>query len=326
MDIGFASINLGVRGSTRRIVELSNHLIKRGHRVTVYLPEGEKCDWLKLDAPIKKLEKLTEKNDFLFYYGHRDIFTLMERAKVKKRFYYVLGIGNENTLNEKLQVNFAKGTPIFEKEGNGTFFHALYNPNYWGIVTNCFTITDWMKTNLRIEAWTVQGGIDHDVFYRMHGPTPYKLVGCGAKRESEGTTELLKVFKQVEKKNKACIHEFYAGYGYEQTKIADILSSADVYLDAQKWGGWNNTLAEAMAVGCASVGTDIMGNMDFCVNRENCLMVRVDDIGGMVNAVTELLIDPKLRSKISKNAKKTMEKYTWENAAIQMEKALEAML
>lgn len=67
MDIGFASINLGVRGSSRRIVELSNHLIKRGHKVTVYLPDGEKCSWLKLDASIKSISKMTEKNDFLIY-------------------------------------------------------------------------------------------------------------------------------------------------------------------------------------------------------------------------------------------------------------------
>jgi glycosyltransferase involved in cell wall biosynthesis len=80
-----------------------------------------------------------------------------------------------------------------------------------------------------------------------------------------------------------------------------------------------------MSVGAPTVCTRIMGNADFCENFYNCLMVDVDDINGMVDRVIKLLNDNELRSKVSKNAVKTMQTYTWENAAIQMEKALEEL-
>jgi hypothetical protein len=323
MDIGFANINLNVRGSTRRIVELSNHLIQRGHKVTVYLPDGECCNWLNLDAPIKSTSEMIERNDYLIYYGHKSLFPLMQEAQVKQRIFYVLGIGNEQIMNDLAVLDINNGTDIINKEGSPTFYHALHDKENWKIISNCYALSDWIEQHLDCRSRTVQGGVDHTVFKRSGKPVAYKIVGSGAKRGAEGTVELLRAVKQVKREEKKSSYELYAGYGYTQEKLAQILSSADVYLDTQKWGGWNNATAEAMSVGASTVCTRIMGNADFCENFYNCLIVEVDDINGMVDAVIKLLHDDKLRSKVSKNAEKMMQKYTWENSAIQMEKALE---
>jgi glycosyltransferase involved in cell wall biosynthesis len=322
MDIGFANISLGVRGSTRRLVELSNHLIRRGHKVTVYLPDGQTCSWLKLDAPIKSIDQMDEKNDYIIYYGHKELFPLMQKAKVKYRIYYILGLGDERVLNKEVG---SKGIETIDRDGSPTVYHALHNKDTWKVFANCFALSDWIQTNLDCKAWTVQGGVDHNIFQRSRKPVAYKIVGSGAKRSAEGTVELLKTVKQVKREEKNSSYELYAGRGYSQEQLACILSSADVYLDTQKWGGWNNAVAEAMSVGAPTVCTRIMGNADFCENFYNCLMVDVDDINGMVDRVIKLLNDNELRSKVSKNAVKTMQTYTWENAAIQMEKALEEL-
>jgi glycosyltransferase involved in cell wall biosynthesis len=322
MDIGFANINLGVRGSTRRLVELANHLIKRGHKVTVYLPDGQRCDWLKLDAPIKDINKMTEKNDYLIYYGHKELFPLMQKAKVKYRIYYILGIGDEQVLDKLVE---SKGVESIDRDGSPTVYHALHNKDTWKVFANCYALSDWIQANLNCHSWTVQGGVDHSIFKRTGKPVAYKIVGSGSKRAAEGTVELLKVLKLLKKDNKKITSELYAGRGYSQEALAGILSSADIYLDTQKWGGWNNAAAEAMSVGVPTICTDIMGNRDFCCHGYNCLIVQVDDINGMFNAVLQLLRDNTLRSGIAKAAEKTMLPYTWENAAIQMEKALEEL-
>jgi hypothetical protein len=265
---------------------------------------------------------MIEYNDFLVYYGHRELFPLMEKADVKKRIFYVLGIGNEQVLNSMLALDINNGTDIINKEGAPTFYHALHNRDTWTVFANCFSLSYWLRVNLKCQTWTVQGGVDHEIFKRSGKPVAYKIVGSGSKRQAEGTIELLKAIKLIQKQDKRCTSHLYAGRGYSQGELANVLSSADVYLDAQKWGGWNNAVAEAMAIGVPTVCTNIMGNMDFCKHEENCLIVNVDDIDAMVKAVIRLLTDASLRKQIMINAESTMQEYTWEHSAIQMGNAL----
>jgi glycosyltransferase involved in cell wall biosynthesis len=68
---------------------------------------------------------------------------------------------------------------------------------------------------------------------------------------------------------------------------------------------------EAMASGCAVVTTNSDGNMDYSVNRENCIIVGKQDPREMVEAFLELETNKPLRDKIIKGGLETASKWRW---------------
>ena len=53
MRIGFPINDLMRHGSVRRVVELSNRLIRRGHEVVIFNQRGDRCDWIQYHALIR---------------------------------------------------------------------------------------------------------------------------------------------------------------------------------------------------------------------------------------------------------------------------------
>ena len=68
-----------------------------------------------------------------------------------------------------------------------------------------------------------------------------------------------------------------------------------------------------MASGCAVVCTDTAGASEYCVNNKNSLIVTPGDVIAMANAIKTLIIDEKLRNKISIAGIATSREYTFKD-------------
>jgi glycosyltransferase involved in cell wall biosynthesis len=84
-----------------------------------------------------------------------------------------------------------------------------------------------------------------------------------------------------------------------------------VYLCGSVSEGWGFPVAEAMACGAAVVSTRNGGVEDFCVHEKNALLVGVGDVDAMADAVTTLLLDHNLRTRLVEAAAETAATMDW---------------
>jgi len=87
--------------------------------------------------------------------------------------------------------------------------------------------------------------------------------------------------------------------------------SSDIYLMSSRVEGFPNTLVEAMSSGLAAISFDCdTGPRDIIKNRVNGLLIRNNDLYAFNEAIVELMIDEKMRKRLSKNALEIRKKYS----------------
>lgn len=96
-------------------------------------------------------------------------------------------------------------------------------------------------------------------------------------------------------------------------KLAQLYRNAYVHIISSKYEGLPNVLLEAMSSGLPIVATAVGGNLEVISSGVNGFLVSPQDPLKMAKIVIKLLNDTKLRNKIGKKARKTIEKYyTWD--------------
>ena len=319
MQISFLIANLGIRGSVRRVVSLSNKLIERGHTVTIYHSDGSPCDWLHCLAVTRPLEAITaDRHDLVIYFGTREHAELVRQTDTRLRAYYVLGI-NERQEAEITSLMLS-GKPVVDDDRTLVLREAIQDREHL-ILANCSALANWLK-QFRPDIYPVYGGVDFDIFQpNSTGKVAFRIVAGGAKREIEGTEIIKRSVETAQQKEPHIELKLYAGMGYSQAKLAELYSSADVYLDAQHHGGWNNPVAEAMACKTAVICTDIWGNHDFAHHLKTAYITD-DNPEALAAGLLEVLKDGELRRRMVVGAYEMIRPFTWDRATDQLEAAI----
>jgi glycosyltransferase involved in cell wall biosynthesis len=86
--------------------------------------------------------------------------------------------------------------------------------------------------------------------------------------------------------------------------------------------GFGLPILEAMACGCAVVSTKCSGPQDVIQDGVNGFLVDVGNTGAMVHRIVQLYQDEMLRNRISQNALRTAQQFTWARAADKLEQLL----
>lgn len=86
------------------------------------------------------------------------------------------------------------------------------------------------------------------------------------------------------------------------TDLGRVMQSADVFVLPSLWEGLPLVLLEAMASGCAVVGTNIDGIAEVLQNDETGLVVPCDDADAMTGAIAQLIARPEERRRLAKGA------------------------
>lgn len=99
--------------------------------------------------------------------------------------------------------------------------------------------------------------------------------------------------------------------------IPDILAGSDVYVLPSLWEAFPIALLEAMSMGKAVIGTNVDGTPEIIRDRENGLLIEIDDMEvNLESALKELCTDAALRERLQRNAISSIyNKYTVENLA-----------
>ncbi len=101
----------------------------------------------------------------------------------------------------------------------------------------------------------------------------------------------------------------------DQAFLVDgIYNASSVYLGASVEEGWGLPPAEAMACGCAFVGTDIGGFREFARPGVNALLSPARDPRALAAGLVALADDPALRARLQRGAQDTISAFTWDRA------------
>jgi glycosyltransferase involved in cell wall biosynthesis len=106
-----------------------------------------------------------------------------------------------------------------------------------------------------------------------------------------------------------------------RTDMADVLAACDVVVDASWAGtGITGTVREAMALERAVVASDCGGNRELVVHGEVGLVVPPRDTTALADALVRLLVDPELRRRLGRAARRrVIEGFTTEQRIERLE-------
>jgi glycosyltransferase involved in cell wall biosynthesis len=102
-------------------------------------------------------------------------------------------------------------------------------------------------------------------------------------------------------------------------KMPQVYAAHDVFLFPSLVEGLPSVLLEAMAAGLLVITAETCGMVDVVQNEFNGLLIPPADSLAIENAILRAVREPELRASLGAAARETMKRYTWENAARQLE-------
>jgi glycosyltransferase involved in cell wall biosynthesis len=112
-----------------------------------------------------------------------------------------------------------------------------------------------------------------------------------------------------------------------QERIREIYANCDVWLCPSRTEGFHLPPLEAMACRCPVVSTAVGGPIDVVRDGENGYVVPVDDSAGLADRLHRVLTLPEAEWKrMSAAALDTATRYTWDDATVLFERALETAI
>jgi glycosyltransferase involved in cell wall biosynthesis len=101
--------------------------------------------------------------------------------------------------------------------------------------------------------------------------------------------------------------------------MPQLYAEHDIFVFPSLMEGLPSVLLEAMAGGMPVITTETCGMPDVVENDFNGLLIPPADVGALEQAILRLANSVELRRKLGQAARESMERYTWERAARQLE-------
>jgi glycosyltransferase involved in cell wall biosynthesis len=188
----------------------------------------------------------------------------------------------------------------------------------------------------------IPNALDHQQFYLSSSPEerPLSVVALNHQFDWKGTADALVALQMLHESHpKVKLSLFGTGPKpdglpswidyYENPSqsalVRDVYNAHAIYLGASWAEGWALPPAEAMACGCAFVGTDSGGCRDYAINEETALLSAPKDPSALYRNLVRLIEDPQLLRRIQQRGTEYIRSFTWERSGRAMEEWLCAL-
>jgi glycosyltransferase involved in cell wall biosynthesis len=324
LDFAAMLPGVGVFGGIRRFIEIGNELVRRGHTYTLYHPKGDAPKWLPFDGEVRPSADLSKAHHQILLCNDPPSLDLFAKAQADLKCFYFVGekMPNEGSISR--------------------------SPD-WTILANSTGVRDRLRRKYGVLAETVIGGINLDVFNpQEHGDSDhYRVLTFGRlSRRTKGVPIVLSavesfarsvarkkgarpvklvLFDHIGQHNErdprkeiqcSIPYEFHVNLGQEE--LAELYSSCDVFVSAERRAGWANTTVEAMACGVPVVCTRA-GTRDIAAHRETAWVVRWRHRYFVGRGVHALHADPDLAHRLRNNALERVRSFSWSHVVDQLE-------
>lgn len=190
--------------------------------------------------------------------------------------------------------------------------------------------SDWLCNQVSSHGITphkIHLGMDLGIFYPREVQKSHPVVIAMARPRTprRGFSHIIKALEQVKREKPeteiilfgdrflssyAIPFDFSdAGIIFNQSRLAQLYSKADVFLDGSDFQGFGRCALEAMACGAACVLTEVGGVGEYAQHGQNCLLIPPADPEAMSRSVIRLLKDDPLRQKLIQKGKETADRF-----------------
>jgi glycosyltransferase involved in cell wall biosynthesis len=314
LRVVYVTEDTGIGGGHRDIFEHLNRLFDRGHEVALYTL-GEPPEWFPLRAPVRSFE----------LYGEL-VEALAGLDAIKVATWW-------NTAAPVWQASVLRGIPVYFVQDIETSYypdheqarHAVldsYRPEF-----RYMTISAWNRERLRelgLDAELIPPGIDLDTFAPRAdiARRTDMVLALGRSNPLKNLPLTLDSWRALAQPRPELrlfgIEPHLAtdpGMHYVRApsdeQVNELFCQATVFVQTSTHEGFALPPLEAMATGAAVVCTDAHGNRDFCRDGVNCLMPEPTP-SAVAAALTQLLDDLELRTRLGRAGIETAGDYAWE--------------
>ncbi len=315
LRIVYVTEDTGIGGGHRDIFEHLSRLADRGHDVALYTL-GDPPDWFDLRA--------TPVHTFADYDALVAALAPLQAIKVATWWMTALPV---------FRASVAHGIPVYFVQDIETSYypdheharHAVldsYRPEF-----RYMTISAWNRERLRelgLDAELIPPGIDLDTFRARPEIARREdmVLALGRSNPLKNLPLTLDAWRALSEPRPELrlfgIEPELAtdpGMSYvrapSDSAVNELFCEASVFVQTSIHEGFALPPLEAMATGAAVVCTDAHGNRDFCVDGVNCLMPE-PDVRSVAGALTRLLGDSELRTRLGRAGIETAGDYAWE--------------
>lgn len=210
-----------------------------------------------------------------------------------------------------------------------------YGLNSYKLPLKKIVISTWInnqiKSNLGIGPFPiVYNGIDSNIFTSANRKKHNRinLLMLNHTLEKKGVIQGLRVYKKIKSQYSnvrlrmfgICSNDNIPGdIEYFQNPPIDLLiklyQDTDIFIFPSLEEGWGLTPLEAMACGCAVVGTRTGFVLDFGKHRQNMMISEPSDINQMYNNLEELINNSELAENVRAGGQRLAKELDWKRSA-----------
>ncbi|GAB6676584.1 glycosyltransferase family 4 protein [Bacillus cereus] len=330
------------------VFEHANALMEKGHDVVCYTPmraykfnrtgilgnfkiikssiantflRGSKVNWFSLNAPVKLVPCISEK--FI-----RDADVTIATAWPTAYDVHQLSI------KKGAKFYFIQGYEVWS--GPRNLIDASYKLPLYHI-----TVSDWLKKILadkfsssNIDVIYNGTDISTDIKQKKYSENKRALM-LYHQLESKGFKDGMEAIKIVREKypnleltlfgqeNPGGLPRYVNFYeNPDRELLKKLYEDTDIFIFPSREEGWGLTAIEAMACGCAVVGTNVGCLMEIGVHEKTAMISNPFNIDELAANISSLIEDEELFRSISENGYNRVKEFTWENAANNFEEAI----
>jgi GT2 family glycosyltransferase len=324
----YVTEDTGVGGGHRDIFEHLNRLKERGHEVSLFSLGGQP-DWFPLDVRVCTFEDYSEL-----------AAALATEDAVKIATWWVTGAA-------VWRGSLERGRPVFFVQDIETSYYAGrdaaqermrnavlsgYREEFRYMTISERSVAKLAELNLQAEL--VPPGIDLATFTPLDHVQRRDdvLLAIGRSNPLKNFPLTVEAWRQVSSGPELRLFGVEPGLQPEGNStyveapsdegVNELLNEAAVFVQTSVHEGFCLPPLEAMAAGTPVVCTDAVGNRDFCVHEQNCLMVE-PDAASVAAGIERVLSDAGLREQLVAGGLETVKEYAWEQRIEQLERFLD---
>lgn len=312
--------NTKIFGGVKRFLDLGNVFVERGIDFVVFTPDAQFPSWFDFKGRVEKREDIARwEFDIVFITEPQFLPDLLAARATHKVFYYVIRRPTMGAVIKHREVKiFVNSTTTFLRAKQKYGIEAF--KAYGGVNTKLF----WPKPLAEKKAGEPFVVMAYGRLGRRRKGTHLVIRACENLHKTGCNIKLLLFDSPMDETSRKKIEAFKCSCPFEFVLNHPVMDNvslyhrADVFVSAERDGGWSNTAAEAMASGIPVIATK-NGTSDFLFHNQTGLKVWRHS-WFIKRAIAKLYNDKQLREKLAENGHRKISEFSWQRLADTIQK------
>lgn len=310
---------------------ISGGIIVATKHAMILRKNGYDVTMINVDKPSRKTTKIYEENDFINVVSTYRTEFLQTIDKLVATMWVTVKFTREYVnakrrmyLVQNFETKFYKEGKYERKVANATY-NNIFNIEYLTISKWC---QNWLKDDFGVKSKYAPNGISLDLFKETKRDFNGKiriLIEGNSEDYYKNVDESFKITNKLDKNKFEIYYLSYQGepkswylvdkfmHKVPHDKVSEIYNSADILLKSSILESFSYPPLEMMATGGITVVCPNDGNIEYLIDRENCLLYKQGDIDDAINKINEIVNNKELRNKLINGGLQTAKSRDWNN-------------